>query len=94
MRAAKRARYIYHPIDTNMDAYAELTLMEIRKYLTYTYQPQHSWAHIPDRIAEYSADQELVSIIGQLERAEYSRQELTSDEKEQIQRELLMKIKT
>ena len=35
-----------------------------------------------------------MEIIEQLERAEYSRQDLTVDEKEQINRELTVKLKT
>jgi hypothetical protein len=34
-----------------------------------------------------------VSIIAELERAEYSKLDITIDEKEQINRELLMKMK-
>jgi hypothetical protein len=77
-----------------MDNYAELTLMEIRRYLTYTYQPQHSWAHIPSQIALYATDKSLTDIIWQLERSEYSKSELTAIEKEQINRELVVKLKT
>ena len=86
--------YQYHPTDSSIENYAELTLIEIRKYLTYTYRPHHSWAHVPDRIAIYTQDPRLVAIIEQLERAEYSREDLTIDEKEQINRELMTTLKT
>ena len=86
--------YQYHPTDPSWANYAELTLIEIRRYLTYTHQPEHSWAHIPGRIASYSQEPRLMEIIEQLERAEYSRQDLTVDEKEQISRELTVKLKT
>jgi hypothetical protein len=76
-----------------MDNYAELTLVEIRRYLTYTYQPQHSWAHIPSQIGKYATDKNLTDIIWQLERSEYSKSELTAIEKEQINRELVVKLK-
>lgn len=79
------------PIDTN---YAEKTLIEIRKYLTYHYQPAHSWAHIPRDIETYSTDTRLIAIIKQLERAEYGKQEIPIDEKEFISRELETKLKT
>jgi hypothetical protein len=77
-----------------VDNYAELTLVEIRRYLTYTYQPQHSWAHIPSQIASYTQDQILIDIIMSLERSEYSKSELTAIEKEQINRELVVQLKT
>ena len=69
-------------------------LIEIRRYLTYHYPPAHSWAHISRDIGKYATDTRLIAIIEQLERAEYSKQGLTIDEKEQISRELGIKLKT
>lgn len=77
-----------------MDNYAGLTLIEIRRYLAYIYQPQHSWAHIPSQIATYTTDQGLMDIILRLEQAEYAQRELTQEEKEEINRELDAKTKT
>jgi hypothetical protein len=77
-----------------MDNYAELTLIEIRRYLTHTYQPRHSWAHTPSRIAEYTTDPRLIAIVEQLERSEYSKSTMTAIEKEQINRELGTKLNT
>jgi hypothetical protein len=76
-----------------MDNYAGLTLIEIRKYLSYTHQPQHSWAHIPTQIATYTKDRSIIDIIRKLEQAEYAKKELTQEEKEEINRELSMKMK-
>jgi hypothetical protein len=75
-----------------MDNYASLTLIEIRRYLSYTYQPQHSWAHIPSQIATYTTDQSIMSIIEQLEHSEYTHTDLSRDEKEATNRELNMKM--
>lgn len=81
-------------MDVSVENYAELTLREIRRYLTYRYQPQHSWAHIPSQIDKYATDKSLTDIIGQLERSEYSKSTMTAIEKEQINRELVVKLKT
>ncbi|MBC7498832.1 hypothetical protein H7170_04280 [Candidatus Gracilibacteria bacterium] len=94
VQVQERESYTYHPMDVSVENYAELTLREIRRYLTYRYQPQHSWAHIPSQIDKYATDKSLTDIIGQLERSEYSKSTMTAIEKEQINRELVVKLKT
>jgi hypothetical protein len=84
----------YNPIDTAHPDYAGLTLIEIRRYLTDTYLPRHSWAHTPSQIATYATDQGLIDIIRQLEQAEYAKKELTREEKEEINKELGIKTKS
>lgn len=89
----QRTRYSYHRVDISRDDYAELMLIEIRRYLTYTYQPQHSWAHIPERIASYTQDARLIEIVRTLEQVQYSKQDLTNTEKETLNNELSIKLK-
>ena len=87
-------RFEFMSIDPNIGNYAELTLIEIRRYLASTHQPYHSWAHVPAHIAKYTTDNRLMEIIIELEQVEYSEQDITINEKEQINRELVIKLKT
>lgn len=85
---------VYSPIDTAHPDYASLTLIEIRKYLSYQYYPHHAIAHTPQDIASYISDASLIGIMRQLEHSEYTQTELSRDEKEDINRELNMKMDT
>ncbi len=85
--------YRFHPVSPIDPSYAEKLLIEIRKYLTYHYQPIHSWAHISRDIEKYSTDTRLIAIIEQLEHTVYSGKELTREEIESIQSELIGKLR-
>ncbi len=64
--------YTFNAIDPVDQKYAEKTLIQIRKYLTYQYIPIHSWAHTPHDILKYSTNIQLINIIQQLEKIEYT----------------------
>lgn len=90
----KQPPYHFNPVLTSDPAYAEKTLDEIRKYLTYRYNPNHCWAHILDEIQTYSNDSKLIEIIKQLEKIEYSHENMGHTELNTINIELTKKFQT
>lgn len=88
----KTQSYIFHSIDPSDSKYAEKTLIEIRRYLTYKYNPIHSWAHVPHDIISYTTDEGLIGIIKQLEAIEYSGKNLEKNIIESINTELFRKL--
>ncbi len=82
----------FQSINPSDPDYATKTLTEIRKYLTNTYYPMHSWAHLPVDMKPYTTDKELITIIEQLEEIEFSGKK--PDEKiiESIQQDLIKKL--
>ncbi len=89
----KLKKYHFQPQNTDNRNYAEQTLIEIRKYLTYKFEPENSWAHLPIDIKKYSHDTQLDNIIEQLEHAEYTNTVLPKETQENINRELIKKLK-
>ncbi len=85
--------YEYDPVDRNDTNYARKTLSEIRRYLGTRHYPKHSWAHIPQDIKSYSTDQELLTIIGQLEESEYSKIILDKNTLSSIHQTLAKKLR-
>ena len=79
-------------VSTSDIHYAEKTLKKIREYLTSNYYPMHSWAHIPIDIRSYTIDDELIAIIEQLEKMEFSGKIPEPAIIEQIQQSLLRKL--
>ncbi len=65
-------QFIFNAIDPLDSAYAQKTLIQIRRYLTYQYLPSHSWAHTPHDIMKYLNNTQLINIIQQLEKIEYT----------------------
>ncbi len=71
--------YKFDAIDPVDPKYAEKTLIQIRKYLTYQYVPIHSWAHTPHDILKYSTNIQLINIIQELEKIEYTNHLIEKD---------------
>lgn len=72
--------YLFDTIDPVDPEYAEKTLTKIRKYLTYQYIPTHSWAHTPADIQKYSTNIQLINLIQQLEKIEYTNQPIKKEQ--------------
>ena len=71
--------------------YIEKTIQEIRKYITITKSPKHSWAHIPREISWYFKDSSLIKILEKLENIQFSWIEPSKEDLHRIQNELIKK---
>lgn len=60
--------------------FATRTLENLKEYLTYLHDPRRVTSHTVEEIREYIQDRELLVLLDQLERAEYSKKLLTLKE--------------